>query len=158
MRKAILAIALLSVFSAPVLLAQTTNNARQRPSIATMVQHEVTRLTTLLTFTPGEVTSLTELLTNNATSDQALMASRRTAEKALRTAETANDSAGIQAASAQLGTISGQMTANRATLNAGIAQILTSQQLAIYKALGHGGFRGGRGGFGGGPGGFGGAQ
>lgn len=169
MRKAIIAIALLSAFAAPALLAQNSNVGRGQygpgggnaPNIAAMVQRQIKRLTLVLQLTPGEIPPLTDLLTNNATSNQALFASMRTAEKALHTAETNNDSAGIQTASTQIGTITGQLTANRSTLNAGIAKILTPQQLAIYKALGPagrgGGFRGGRGGFGG-PGGPGGGQ
>ena len=96
----------------------------------------VKRLTTLLDLTPGEQTVLTELFTKNATADQPLMSSMRTAEQALRTAEKNNDSAGIQSASTQIGTITGQITANRASLNIGIEASLSPDQLAKYKALG----------------------
>lgn len=155
MRKAVLATVLLAFAAAPVLVAQSTGApGGHKPNIATMVQRQVNHLTLLLDLTPDQQTSLTTLLTNNATANQPLMSSMRAAQKALHTAETNNDSAGIQSASAQIGTTTGQLTASRSTLNAGIAQILTATQLAKYKALGHGGP--GRGGRGRGPGGFGG--
>ena len=151
MRKAVLSIALMSLMSAPMVFAQGPGGGRNGrvPNIATRVQREVNRLTNLLDLNPGEQTQLTDLLTKVETSNQTLMGSMRTAQKDLRTAETNNDSAGIQSASTQIGTITGEITANRANLNAGIAQILRPDQLTKYKQLGpRGGFGGG--GFGGG--------
>lgn len=160
MRKAIPASALLFIFAAAPLFAQNPGAGRgNRPrDIATMVQMRVKRLTTLLDLTPGEQAALTDLFTKDATANQPLMTSMRTAEQALRTAEKNNDSAGIQSASTQIGTITGQMTANRASLNVGIAASLSPDHLAKYKALGPAagggpGFRGGPGGWRGGPGG-----
>lgn len=74
------------------------------------------------------------------------MSNMRSAEQALHAAEKNNDAAGIQSASTQIGNITGQLTSNRSMLNAGIAQILTPEQLTKYKALGAGagGFRGRR--------------
>jgi hypothetical protein len=156
MRKAIPVSALLFIFVAPALFAQNPGAGRgNRPrDIATMVQMRVKRLTTLLDLTPGEQAALTELFTKNATANQPLMSNMRTAEQALRTAEKNNDSAGIQSASTQIGTITGQMTANRASLNIGIASSLTPDHLAKYKALGPAASGGGPGfrGPGGGPG------
>lgn len=162
MRKAIAAIILLSVFGAPNLGAQSPTGGRgnHEPNITAMVQRQVKRLTTLLDLTPGQQSPLTDLLIKNASNNQTLFVRMRTANQALRAAETANDSAGIQAESVQIGTISGQLTANRSTLNAGIGQILTPDQLTKYKALGRGGrgwgFDGGRGPGPGGPDGSGG--
>ena len=155
MRKALPAIVLFSIFAAPNLFAQNASDwhSHQRDTAA-MVQQRVKRLTTLLDLTPGEQASLTDLLTKNATANQSLMSSMRTAQQALRTAEKNNDSAGVQSASTQIGTIKGQMTANRAALNMGIAAALTPDHLAKYKALRPTGL-GGRPGFrgpGGGPG------
>ena len=157
MRKVVPAVALLSIFVAPALFAQNPGGPRgnHQPNIASMVQMRVKRLTTLLDLTPGEQTTLTELFTKDATANQPLMSGMRTAEQALRTAEKNNDSAGIQSASTQIGTITGELTANRASLNIGIEAALTQEQLAKYKALGPAagggpGFRGGPGGPGGG--------
>jgi Spy/CpxP family protein refolding chaperone len=153
---------LLSIFGASNLFAQSPTGGRgnHEPNITSMVQWQVKRLTTLLDLTPGQQSSLANLLTKNATNNQPLFAGMRTANQVLHTAETANDSAGIQAASTQIGTITGELTANRSTLNAGIAQILTPDQLTKYKALGRGargwGFGAGRGPGFGGPGGSGG--
>ncbi len=156
MRKAIPATALLFIFAAAPLFAQNPGGFRgnHQRDLATMVQMRVKRLTTLLDLTPGEQAALTDLFTKNATANQPLMSSMRTAEQALRTAEKNNDTAGIQSASTQIGTITGQMTANRASLNIGIAQSLSPDHLAKYKALGPaaGGGPGFRGGPGGGPG------
>ena len=136
MRKAIPAIVLFSVFVCPALFAQGGGGRQGRqPNTAAMVQRQVKRLTTLLDLTPGQQSSLTELLTKNATVNQPLFASMRTANQALRTAEANNDSAGIQSASTQIGTVTGELTASRSTLRAGIAQILTPDQLMKYKAL-----------------------
>ena len=157
MRKAIPAVALISIFAASSLFAQAPNGFRgnHQPNIAARAQRQVQRLTTLLDLTPGQQTVLTDLFTKTDTSDQTLFTSMRSARQALHTAETNNDSAGIQAASTQIGNITGQMTANRSTLNVGITQILRPEQLAKYKALGHGGrewgFGGGRGRGPGGP-------
>ena len=157
MRKATLAIVLFSIS-----MCATSNLSAQgsaagpgdhKPNIAAMVQRQVKRLTTLLDLTGSQQASLTTLLTDNATSNQSLFATMRSARQALHTAEMNNDGPGIQAASAQIGTITGQMTAARSTLNAGIAQILTPQQLTKYKALGLGGHGWGFGGRGFGPGG-----
>jgi Spy/CpxP family protein refolding chaperone len=152
-RKAILAIALLSMCAASNLSAQSSaaGPGDHKPNIAAMVQRQVKRLTTLLDLTGSQQASLTTLLTNDATSNQSLFATMRSARQALHTAEMNNDGPGIQAASAQIGTITGQMTAARSTLNAGIAQILTPQQLTKYKALGPGSHGWGLGGRGFGP-------
>jgi Spy/CpxP family protein refolding chaperone len=136
MRKAILAISSVLILATPSLLAQ--RGGGYRPNAAAMVQRQVKHLTTLLDLTPGQQDSLTDLFTKNATSNQALASSMRSARQALSTAEKNNDSPGIQAASAQIGTLTGQMTLNRANLNAGIAQVLTTDQLTKYKALGGG--------------------
>lgn len=166
MGKATLAMAVLSLFVAAPLFAQAPGpggpGGRGRNG-GNGVQREVKRLTTLLDLTPGQQTSLTTLLTNNAAANQPLMKSMWAANKALHAAEQNNDSAGIQSASAQIGTITGQLTANRSTLNAGLAGIFTTDQMNKYKLLGHGpgGFGGGfhRGGPGGpSPGGPGGGQ
>jgi Spy/CpxP family protein refolding chaperone len=157
MRKAIPATALLFIFAAAPLFAQNPGAGRgdHQRNIATMVQMRVKRLTTLLDLTPGEQAALTELFTKDATANQPLMSSMRTAEQALRTAEKNNDSAGIQSASTQIGTITGELTALRASLNIGIEASLTPDQLVKYKALGPAagggpGFRG-PGGWRGGP-------
>jgi Spy/CpxP family protein refolding chaperone len=154
MRKAIPATAMLFIFAAAPLFAQAPGAGRgdHQRNLAAMVQMRVKRLTTLLDLTPGEQTALTDLFTKNATANQPLMSSMRTAEQALRMAEKNNDSAGIQSASTQIGTITGQMTANRASLNIGIEAALSPDQLAKYKALGPAGAGGGPG-FRGGPGG-----
>jgi Spy/CpxP family protein refolding chaperone len=140
MRKKILAIGLFSLWAVPAVMAQNQSNqtGHQRPNIATMVQQRVSRLTTLLDLTPAQQTSLTTLLTTHATNNQSLFSSMRTARQALSTAEKNNDSAGIQSASTQIGNLTAQMTANRATLNAGMAQILTADQMTKYNLLGHG--------------------
>lgn len=138
MRKAIPATTLLFIFAAAPLFAQNPGGFRgnHAPDVAKMVQMRVKRLTTLLDLTPGEQTTLTELFTKDATANQSLMSGMRTAEQNLRTAEKNNDSAGIQSASAQIGTITGELTANRASLNIGIEAALTPDHLAKYKALG----------------------
>jgi Spy/CpxP family protein refolding chaperone len=157
MRKAVLAISLLSVFSVPALFAQNQNTAGHRPNTAAMVQRQVKRLTLLLDLTPGQQTALTDLFTKEAADNQGLFSSMNKARRALSTAEKNNDSAGIQAASTEIGALTGQMTLDRSNLNAALKGILTSEQWMKYNALGGArgyGFSGrGPGGFAGRPGG-----
>jgi Spy/CpxP family protein refolding chaperone len=137
MRKANLALATLLVFVAMPLFAQNPGwgAGGRGGNGAARVQREVTRLTTLLDLTPGQQTQLTALLTSNSSKDQPLMQSRFKAERALRTAEDNNDSAGIQAAHQQLTAVDTQMAANRAAFNTSLAGILTADQMTKYNTL-----------------------
>jgi Spy/CpxP family protein refolding chaperone len=145
-RKAVLVMSLLSLSAVPVLAAQNQQyqNGAHKPDAAAMVQRQVKRLTDLLPdLTPAQVTACTTLFTSNAAGSQGWMSSMRAARQALNTAEKNNDTAGIQAASTQIGNLTAQMTANRSTFNASLAQILTADQLKKYKEFGGGGFGGG---------------
>lgn len=145
MNKALLVVSLLSITAIPGLRAQNAPGGigRWSPDISTMVQRQVARLNTLLDLNPTQQQQVTDLLTINETANQKLRSTMRTAEQALRSAEQNKDTAGVQAAATEIGTVTGEMTANRSTLRMGLATILTADQMAKYKALGPG--AGGRG-------------
>lgn len=140
MNKALLIVSLFSITAIPGLRAQNapSRGGRRSPDISTIVQRQVARLNTLLDLNPTQQQEVTDLLTTNETANQKLRSSMRTAEQALRSAEQNKDTAGVQAAATEIGTLTGQMTANRSTLRMGLATILTADQMAKYKALGPG--------------------
>jgi Spy/CpxP family protein refolding chaperone len=133
-----------------LLLAGSALAQRTPPSPSEMAQHQVERYTALLSLTAEQQTQATTIFTTEATSSSALRTNERGLHETLKTAIINNDTASITQTATSLGQLEGQMTALRATAEAGFYQILTatqkSQLVAEEKA-----HMGGRG-----PGGFGG--
>ena len=129
------------------------------PDVATMIQHRVVRLTTLLGLTSSQQAEATTIFTTAATNDKALEAAVRTARKQLHTDVLATqpdatpDSAKLTADATAVATAEAQLQAADAISEAQFLSILTASQQATLSALGEG-FGGGHGP--GGPGGFGG--
>ena len=105
------------------------------------VQHHVKYLTTVLNLTAAQQQQATTIFTNAANNGQLSRDSMKTAHQALETAIKSNDTAGIDQASTQIGSLIGQMMASHAKAEAAFYQILTPEQQTKLNSLqeeGHG--------------------
>jgi Spy/CpxP family protein refolding chaperone len=119
------------------------------PDPATMAQHQVERLTTLLNLTTAQASQATTIFSNAATATATLQTNLHTDRTALQAAVKSNSAATIDQLSTAIGTVEGQILAAQSKADAAFYAILTSDQQTKLDSL-HG-F--GRGGFGPGPGG-----
>jgi len=131
----------------PILCAGLALAQRTAPDPAMMVQRQVEHLTQRLTLTTAQQGQATTIFTNAQSANQAIMQSLRTARTSLETAIKGNDSNAIATLSAQIGTLTGQITANNSKAEASFYAILTPDQQTKYTPAG-----GGFGGFAGRPG------
>jgi Spy/CpxP family protein refolding chaperone len=118
------------------------------PDPATMVAHQVERLTRLLTLTTVQASQATTIFTNALTATTALQTTLSTDRTSLQAAVKANATSTIDTLSTSIGTLNGQILAIQSKADAAFYAILTTAQQAILDA--RGGFHGG---FGRGPGG-----
>jgi Spy/CpxP family protein refolding chaperone len=132
------------VICAGLALAQHTP-----PDPAAIVQRQVQHLTQTLSLNSAQAAQASTIFTTAQSANQSVMTSLRQAHTALATAIKSNDLTSIASLSMQIGTLTGQMTANTAKGDAAFYGILTPDQQAKYNPTG---------GFGGrafaGPGGF----
>lgn len=134
-----------------VLCAGLALAQRTAPDPAAMVQRQVDRLTHSLSLTTAQQGQATTIFTAAQTANQTVMTDLRQAHTSLAAAIKSNDTNSIATLSTQIGTLTGQMTANTAKADAAFYAILTPDQQAKYTP-GVGGFGGGFGGRGpGGP-------
>jgi Spy/CpxP family protein refolding chaperone len=126
------------VICAGLALAQRT-----APDPAAMVQRQVEHLSQSLSLTPAQQAQATTIFTASQTANQSVMSSLREAHTSLAAAIKSNDANAIASLSTQIGTLTGQTTANTAKADAAFYAILTPDQQAKYTP-GGGGF-GGRG-------------
>ncbi len=126
---------------------------RTPPDPATMIQHKVERLTSLLTLTTAQAAQATTIFTAAQTAVTPLQTSISGYRTSLQAAVKSNSTAIIDQLSASIGSATGQMLAIQNKADAAFYATLTSAQQTTLAAAG-GGFGGGRGGPGG-PGGFG---
>jgi Spy/CpxP family protein refolding chaperone len=121
--------------------------AQQRtpPDPAAMVQRQVERMTHMLTLTTEQQAQATTIFSNAQTANQTVMSNLRQAHTSLNAAIKGNDANSIATLSAQIGTLTGQMTANTAKADAAFYATLTPDQQAKYTP-GGGGFGRGFGG------------
>lgn len=98
------------------------------PDVATIVAHEVTLLTHLLTLTTGQQTQATTIFTNQLNAITPLQTNIATARTALNTAIKANDTATITTQSTTIGTLEGQIVALQAKADAAFYALLTTDQ------------------------------
>jgi hypothetical protein len=119
------------------------------PDPATMVQHQVDRLTTLLNLTTAQASQATNIFTNSITAAAALQTTQQTDRKSLQAAVKSNAASTIDQLATAIGSLSGQILSIQSKADAAFYATLTSDQQTKLDQLG--GF--GRGGFG--PGGFG---
>lgn len=146
-----------SVLSTALVLAQAPTGGTRGtpPDPATMIQHRVSRLTTLLALTDAQATQATAIFTSAQTATQNILPNIAAARQSLAAAVQKNDTASIDQLAATLGTLTGQLTAINSKADAAFYALLTADQQAKFAALPHGGpgGPGGRGGPGGpGPG------
>lgn len=105
------------------------------PDPATMVANKVAFLKALLTLTDAQVTQTTTIFTNEITQETTLRASIDTARTSLNTAIKSNATSSIDQYAAQIGTLTGQMTAVDAKAEAAFYALLTTDQKTKYDAL-----------------------
>jgi Spy/CpxP family protein refolding chaperone len=124
---------------------------RTPPDPATMIQHRLDRLTTVLSLTPDQQSQIKTIFTNAATTATTLMPQMQTVRQNLQTAVTNGDSAGITQAANTIGTLTAQLTAAKGQADAAFLKVLTPDQRDKFNQM-----KGSRRGPGGrGPGGFG---
>jgi Spy/CpxP family protein refolding chaperone len=111
------------------------------PDPATIAQRQVERLTHMLNLTSDQQTQATTIFTNAQTANQSVMTNLQQARTSLASAIKSNDANSIATLSSQIGTLTGQMTANSAKADAAFYAILTSDQQSKYNPMG--GFGGG---------------
>jgi Spy/CpxP family protein refolding chaperone len=114
------------------------------PDPATMAQHQVERLTTLLNLTAAQASQATTIFTNAATAAATLHTSLGTDHTSLQAAIKSNATATIDQLSTAIGAAQGQMLSIQSKADAAFYAILTSDQQTKLDSLG---------GFGRGPGG-----
>src|SRR6266478_8114067 len=119
------------------------------PDPATMAQHQVERLTTLLSLTTAQASQATTIFTNAATAAAALQTTLGTDRTSLQAAIKSNAATTIDQLSTAIGALQGQVLSIQGKADAAFYAILTSDQQTRLDSLG--GF--GRGGFGPGLGG-----
>ena len=143
MKKLMTKTAAIAVLSAGAILAQGPmhhemgggGGSANPPDVATIVAHQVSFLTTLLTLTTGQQTQATTIFTNALNSITPLETGITTARTALSTAIKANDTAAITTQSTAIGTLEGQITAIRAKADAAFYALLTADQKTKLSTL-----------------------
>ena len=106
------------------------------PDPATIVAHQVSFLTTLLTLTTGQATQATTIFTTALTSVTAIETQITTAQTALAAAIKSNTTATITTQAATIGTFEGQIVALNAKADAAFYLLLTADQKTKLDSLG----------------------
>jgi len=106
---------------------------------ATMAQHRVRFLTTVLSLTSQQQQQAMAIFTNAASARSSSHETMKTAHDALRTAVKNNDSAGITQASATIGNLVAETTAAQAKADAAFNALLTPDQQTKFTQLEAGG-------------------
>lgn len=123
--KQVLLLISLATASAISALAQTQPTP---PNPADMANHQVKRLTTLLSLTSAQQQQATTIYTNAAKSEQTIREGEKESHDSLRTAIKANDTASIDQLSTKMAQAMAQMTSIKAKADAAFYQILTADQ------------------------------
>lgn len=127
-----------------IALAAHTGFAQNPPSPpdpASMAQHQVQFLTTLLSLTSSQQQQALAIFTSAATSESTLREEDKTAHQALDAAVQANDSAAITQAATVIGNLATQRTELHAKADAAVYELLSPAQqskFAAFKAQGPG--------------------
>jgi Spy/CpxP family protein refolding chaperone len=139
---------LTSTFVTTLLFSQKLGN---QPDPATLVQHRVNFLTTILSLTAAQQQQAMTIFTDAATTALTVRSNLKTAHQSLGNAVKSNDISSIDQVSITIGNLTAQQVSTKAKANAAFYQILTPDQQAKFNQIQsqrHGRF-GGRG-----PGGF----
>jgi Spy/CpxP family protein refolding chaperone len=127
-------LALLAVLGLlPMAQAQTTPHTPPTP--AAIAQHQVQRLTTLLSLNANQVEQATTIFTTEATAALNARTTEHAARQTIETAVKANDTATIQTTSSTLGQISAERENAHALARAQFYAILTADQKTKYSQL-----------------------
>ncbi len=111
------------------------------PDPATMVQHRVQHLTTLLSLTATQQQQATTIFTNAMSGAASIHSDMKTAHQNLQTAIKNNDQNGITQAATTIGNLTAQMIGAHGKAQAAFNQILTPDQQTKFSQLeseGHG--------------------
>ena len=127
MKKTITTILLMLACATSLLFAQP-QTTHTPPSPATIAEHRVSFLTTLLSLTPAQQATATTIFTNAATTASGLRSQLKTAHQSLTTAVQNNDTAGINSLSTTIGGLVAQLVSAQATAKAAFYQTLTPDQ------------------------------
>ena len=123
------------------------------PDPATLVQHKVARLTSLLTLTESQQSQATTIFTTSQTAITPIRTTLSQAWTSMQAAVKTNAPATIDQLAASIGTATGQITAIQNKADAAFYAILTADQQAKLNARPGPGFGGPGGPMGGGMGG-----
>jgi Spy/CpxP family protein refolding chaperone len=126
-KKFTIALLLMLVCTASLVLAQNQGSFTP-PSPATMAQHRMSYLTTVLSLSPEQQQQGTTIFTNAAASEQSLHSQMKTARQSLAAAIEKNDAAAISQISTTIGGLVAKQTLNDATARAALYQTLTPEQ------------------------------
>ncbi len=133
-KTATIALFLMLAFATSLLSAQT-QTSRTPPNPATIAQHRVTFLTTLLSLNSTQQQQATTIFTGAATTALSLHPQMKTARQSLATAEQNNDTAAINQISSTIGGLVTQLVSTKASAKAAFYQILTPDQKAKLTQL-----------------------
>ena len=132
MKRNILMLLLTVTVATTMLIAQS---GPKPPDPATMAQHRVQFLTTMLNLSQVQQTQATTIFTNAAQAQSATMQSLHAAHDTLQTAIKNNDAAAIDQAATTIGNLTAQMTAAHAKADAAFLQTLNSEQQTKFSQL-----------------------
>ena len=110
--------------------AQRQNGFPTPPDAAERAQHRVAMLTSKLSLTAEQQQQATTIFTNSGVTTQPLVENMLRTRQSLASAVKNNDAAGIEHASATIGTLTTQITAAEAKADAAFYSILTPEQRA----------------------------
>ncbi|MDQ6676568.1 MAG: Spy/CpxP family protein refolding chaperone [Acidobacteriota bacterium] len=126
------------VLAAGLILAQgpqaPNGHGGAPPDPATMVAHQVDRLTTLLTLTDAQKQQATTIFTNAAAAETPIRTNLQTAHASLTAAVQKNDTASIDNLAAQIGSLTGQQVGVESKAQAAFFVLLSADQKAKYLA------------------------
>jgi Spy/CpxP family protein refolding chaperone len=105
------------------------------PDPATMAQHQVKFLTTVLSLTSAQQQQALTIFTNAANSESGVHESMKSAHETLNAAVKDNDGAGITQAATNIGNLMAQIVAAHAKANAAFYQLLTPDQQTKFNQL-----------------------
>ena len=146
--KTLFTIAAAGALFAAMTLAQQPfggTNSSTPPDPATMVAHRVDRLTKLLGLSTSQASQATTIFTNSQNAIMPLETSLRADRQSMQNAVKANDTAAIDSAAANIGTLTGQISGIQNKADAAFYAILNpSQQSTLDQSggMGHGAHRG----------------
>ena len=123
---------LLTFACATTLFAQRPGNP---PDPATMVQHRVSSLATLLTLTASQQQQATTIFTNAATAESSVCTNLKAPHQTLSDAVKSDDLSTIDQTSTTIGNLMAQSVSTSAKARAAFYQILTPDQQAKFSQI-----------------------